>query len=505
MEKAALSEKLSVLVVDDEPETADLMRSVLDQEPNLEVSITTCGEDALRRLESEPVDILVSDIKMPGTDGFRLLESIKEASSPPLAIMVTALNDAGSARRCLKLGAYDYITKPFNGEELIHTVRKAADSLELQRENDYLWEMMGGQWSLDRIIGKSEVMQNIFKVVRRAAQTDATVLITGDTGTGKELVAKAIHKLSRRRKNNFVVIDCNAFSKELLASELFGHTKGAFTGAFQSKRGLLELASGGTAFFDEIGDIDLALQPKLLRVLQRGEMRRVGETRLVDVDLRVVAATNRPLSEWVREGKFRADLFYRLNVIPIHLPPLRERSEDIPLLIQHFATKAASELDTEPKVFSSDAVEAMMAYTWPGNIRELENVVARLVALCPKDVIGEEDLSPKLVRREATPRILVTKQNMAEQTYKKAKRVFMDTFQYHYIKAQLEKHGGNISRASSASGMERRTFQRLMKKFTLSRSDFSSMRPSRRNDEELPLPGASAFIEKPLSPIATSE
>jgi DNA-binding NtrC family response regulator len=504
MEKANLSEKLNVLVVDDEPEMAELMRSVLKQEPYLKVDVTNCGEDALMRLESEPVDIIVSDIKMPGTDGFMLLEALKESNSLPLAIMVTALNDAGSARRCLKLGAYDYMIKPLNGDELIHTIRKAAESLELQRENEYLWDMMDSHWSLDKIIGKSEVMQNIFKVIHRAAQTEATVLIKGETGTGKELVARAIHNLSRRRTKNFVVIDCNAFSKELLSSELFGHTKGAFTGAFQSKKGLLELASGGTAFFDEIGDIDLALQPKLLRVLQRGEFRRVGDTKLVDVNLRVVAATNQPLGEWVEESKFRADLYYRLNVIPIHLPPLRERIEDVPLLIQHFTTKASSELQIKPKVFSTGAVEAMMAYSWPGNIRELENEVARLMALCPKDEVAEEDLSSKLVKSGASPRLLVSKKGMAEQTYKKAKRLFVDTFQYNYIKAQLEKHNGNISKASSASGMERRTFQRLMKKFTFSRSDFSQMRLPRRNSERSPLSEGLALIDKPLSPIAAS-
>jgi DNA-binding NtrC family response regulator len=501
MDKVALADRFNVLVVDDEPGAAHLVKSILAHESSLDITTCTSGEEALQRLGSEPVDILISDIKMPNTDGFKLLEALTETSSNTLVIMVTALNDAGSARRCLKLGAYDYITKPLDGDELIYTIRKAANSLELKKENEYLWNMVDSSWSLDQIIGKSDIMQETFKTIRRAAQTDATVLITGETGTGKELVARAIHNISRRRNKNFVVIDCNAFSKELLASELFGHTRGAFTGAFQSKRGLLEMASGGTVFFDEIGDIDLALQPKLLRVLQRGEIRRVGDTKMVEISLRVVAATNRPLSDWVQGGKFRADLFYRLNVIPIHLPPLAERTEDIPLLIQHFLAKASGELDTDLKRISTEAVEVMMGYSWPGNIRELENEVARLVALCPEDEITVEDLSPKLATTEAEPRLLVSNQSMSEQSYKKAKRLFMDTFQYHYVKAQLKKHSGNISRASSASGMERRTFQRLMKKFMLNRGDFSSMRPAGRNDEIPCCPGGSASADEHLTPI----
>ena len=496
------SERLNVLVADDELGVTEVLKEILEEEPYLSVTTCNSGEEALRRLGSESFDILVSDIKMPDVDGFEVLESLKGTDDAPLAIMVTALNDAESARRCLKLGAYDYITKPLNGEEFVHTVRRAAESLELLRENEYLWNMVDSSWSLDQIIGKSTAMQLIFQTIRRAAQTEATVLVTGETGTGKELVARAIHKLSRRRTKNFVAIDCNSFSRELLASELFGHNKGAFTGAFQSKQGLLEMASRGTVFFDEIGDIDLELQPKLLRVLQRGEIRRVGDTKLVDVDLRVVAATNQPLGEWVREGKFRADLYYRLNVIPVHLPPLRDRREDIPLLIQHFLDRAVSELGTEPKQICSKAVEAMMDYSWPGNIRELENEVARLVALSPKDEITVEDLSSKIATSKAEPRLEVAAQDMSEQSYKKAKRLFMDTFQYHYIKSQLKKHNGNISKASSAAGMERRTFQRLMKKFTLSRSDFSSTGAPEGNGRGSSYAAVSAFEEQAAPPAS---
>ncbi|MFQ5893860.1 MAG: sigma-54-dependent transcriptional regulator, partial [Nitrospinota bacterium] len=377
----------TVLIVDDEPSTVSLIKTIVEREPYLHVATAADGEEALEKLTSGPIDILISDIRMPGLDGFELLEAIKEDRNHPLAIMVTALNDAGSAIRSLKLGAYDYITKPVSGEELVHTVRKAAESLRLQRENDYLWSRMEGPWGLKDIVGKSPEMQEVFKTIQQAARSEATVLITGETGTGKELVAQAIHDLSARRPKPFVVIDCTALSGELLASELFGYVKGAFTGAYQSKRGLLEVADGGTAFFDEIGDVDLGMQPKLLRVLQRGEIRRVGDTRVVNVDLRVVAATNQPLAELVQNGEFRPDLFYRLNVVPIHLPPLRERPEDIPLLIQHILAKAVSELKTPSKGFTAGAVEAMMAYPWPGNVRELENELARLVALCPKEKI----------------------------------------------------------------------------------------------------------------------
>lgn len=505
MEKGSLSEKFNVLIVDDEPLMVNLIKSIVEKEPYLNITTATGGREALQALDLEPIDILISDIRMPEVDGFKLLETINENGTHTIAIMVTALNDAGSAIRSLKLGAYDYITKPLSGDELVHVVQRAAESLRLQRENEYLWSRMEGSWMLNQIVGKSPEMQEVFKTIRRAAQSDATVLVMGETGTGKELVARAIHDLSRRRTKPLVVIDCNAISGTLLASELFGYVKGAFTGAYQSKRGLLETADSGTVFFDEIGDVDLSLQPKLLRVLQRGEIRRVGDTRLVDIDIRVVAATNQPLAEWVEEGKFRPDLFYRLDVIPIHLPPLRDRPEDIPLLIQHILAKAVSQLDTSQKVFTSAAVEAMMEYTWPGNVRELENEVARLVALCPNDEVTVDDLSSKLRTAAPAPRFLASTVSLAEKTYKEAKRLFTDTFQYQYVKTQLEEHGGNVSRAASASGMERRSFQRLMKKFTLSRMDFAKASlPGRSNDKSFESPFL-AQSEGSISSIASEE
>lgn len=483
MEKVSLSDRFNVLVVDDEPLMVDLIKTIVEREPYLNVTTARGGKEALKKLNSNSIDILISDIRMPDVDGFKLLETIKDSLGQPLVIMVTALNDASSAIRSLKLGAYDYITKPLIDEELLHVIRRGAESLQLQRENEYLWSRIEGPWTLNQIIGKSPEMQEVFKTIQRAARSDATVLIEGETGTGKELVAAAIHDLSARHTKPLVVVDCSALSGTLLTSELFGYVKGAFTGAYQSKKGLLEVADGGTVFFDEIGDMDISLQPKLLRALQLGEVRRVGDTRPVKVDLRVVAATNQPLAEMVEEGKFRSDLFYRLHVIPIHLPPLRERTEDIPLLIQNFLTKAASELNTPSKVFTATAVEAMMEHPWPGNVRELENEVARIVALCPKDEITVDDLSPKFIKSTPSPSILVSTLDSSGHTYKEAKRLFLDKFQYNYVKAQLEKHGGNVSKAASASGMERRTFQRIMKKATLSRTDFTDVGPPGRSDD----------------------
>ncbi len=380
-----------ILIIDDDTS----LRRVLEynlQEEGYEVFAAADGAGGLALFDAHGPDLVITDLKMPGMSGFQVLERVKERSPQVPVMVLTAFGAVETAVEAMKLGAYDYITKPFNRDELRLAVRKALEMRGLAEENRRLREELSERAEFRNIIGISRAMEQVFALVRKVADSDAAVLITGESGTGKELVARAIHSLSSRRSGPFVAINCAAIPKDLLESELFGHVKGAFTGAVRDKAGRFELAEGGTLFLDEVGELPVELQPKLLRALQEKEIEPVGGTTTRKLDVRVVAATNADLEEALSGGSFREDLYYRLAVIPIHLPPLRERGEDIPILVRHFAAK----LGAPQVVFASDALESLQRHSWPGNVRELENAVERLLIMRNSDRISLEDLTGRI-------------------------------------------------------------------------------------------------------------
>jgi DNA-binding NtrC family response regulator len=386
--------KSKVLVVEDEELMRTILRNLLENE-GYQVVTADSAENALEIFSSAEIDLTLTDIRMAGMDGLQLLDQIKTIDTEALVIIMTAYSSVDSAIAALRKGVYDYVTKPFVNEDLLQTVRNALRTKELFRENRALRRELDQKYSFSEIIGNSASMQAVFRLIEKVASTNANILIQGESGTGKELVARAIHRHSPRNDKPFIAINCGALPESLLESELFGHTKGSFTGAIADKKGLFRAAEGGTLFLDEIGEVPNALQVKLLRALQEHEVTPVGATLPVKFDARIVAATNRNLEEEVGKGNFREDLFYRLNVIEIFLPPLRERREDIPLLVKHFIAKIAKEQKTKEKSVGKDAMSALLNYQWQGNIRELQNAIERAFILSGNE-IDLESLPPKL-------------------------------------------------------------------------------------------------------------
>ncbi len=385
--------KYRILIVDDEESMRDFLSIMLHRE-GYQVDTAVDGAQAVTHLRDHSYDLVVSDIKMPRMTGLELLAYIKERTPETVVLMVTAFSTTDEAVEAMKQGAYDYITKPFKNEEIRLIVKNALERRELRQENLALKEELGKRFSFDGLIGKSKAMQDVFTMIKKVAASPVKVLVTGESGTGKELVARAIHYNSDRRDGPFVPINCGAIPENLLESELFGHEKGSFTGAIRQKQGLFESAAGGTIFLDEIGELPALMQVKLLRVLQENEFRRVGGTKDIKTDVRVLAATNRHLEEAVAEGSFREDLYYRFNVIRIDLPPLRQRREDIPVMIDFFWERFAGE--KEVKV-SEDAMRRLIDYQWPGNVRELENVIERATVLGKENEITLDCLPPNLL------------------------------------------------------------------------------------------------------------
>ena len=391
----------TILIVDDEKNYPLVLSAVL-QEEGFEALTATSGEEALEIIEHSDVDLVLTDMKMPKMDGIELLENIKQKDPELPVVMMTAHGTVEKAVEAMQKGAYNYILKPFDNEQLIIYVNKAMDIYRVVRENRQLRRAVASRYNFGNLIGKSKPMQDIFETIRKVAPATATVLIEGASGTGKELVAKSIHFNSLRRSQPFVAVNCSALAESLLESELFGHEKGAFTGAIAMKKGRFELADGGTLFLDEIGELSPSLQVKLLRVLQEKVFERVGGVRPISVNIRLIAATNKSLKEEIYEGRFREDLFYRLNVVHIVLPPLRERLEDIRPLLTHFIQKYADERHADlPITHVSQEVQRLFYdYSWPGNVRELENVIERAMVMCSGQVITVEDL-PKDFRQNA--------------------------------------------------------------------------------------------------------
>jgi len=380
-----------ILIVDDEENFRHMLSVILIKE-GYEVATASNGGEALQEALTSPFDQILCDIRMPRMDGLEFLREIQKTGVESTIIVMSAYGTLDIAIEAMKLGAYDYISKPFKPDEIILTLRKAEEREQLRRENQLLRKEVIKEYSFENIVSKNEKMQKIFDVIKKVAQYKSTVLITGESGTGKELVARALHYNSDRSQNPFIPVNCGAIPENLLESELFGHAKGAFTDAIRTKKGLFEEAGGGTILLDEIGELPAQLQVKLLRVLQEGEIRRIGESKSIKTDVRIVAATVKDLSKEVNEGRFREDLFYRLNVLPIHIPPLRERKEDIPLLIHHFIKKYNQSMNKHITGIGHKALESLMTYKWYGNVRELENTIERAIVLTDGDSIELENL-----------------------------------------------------------------------------------------------------------------
>ena len=442
-----------IFVVDDDTVSRELLSRILTSDGH-QVTALADGREALERLaEGEPPDLVVSDIRMGELDGLQLTDALRQRAPDTPVLLVTAFGNIDGAVDAIRRGAFDYLSKPYDVDGIKMVVARALEQRRLALENRALRRDLRDKYKLDNVVGRSEAMLQVYKTAARVAATDATVLIEGESGTGKELVARAIHAASPRAARPFVAVDCGAIAEGVLESELFGHARGAFTGAQAMRRGLFEEANQGTLFLDEIGDVGQNLQARLLRALQEGTIRRVGTNETIAVDVRVVAASNRDLAQAVKDGRFREDLFYRLNVVTIVIPPLRERREDIPLLAEHFAAKHGR---AEGAAISAPARDLLVAYDWPGNVRELENVVARALALNPSGVVTPEDLADHV--RSARP-AAATLAALAGATQE---RPTLAELEKRYAAQVLQETAGNKTRAAEILGIDRKTLYRLL-------------------------------------------
>jgi two-component system, NtrC family, nitrogen regulation response regulator NtrX len=443
-----------ILIVDDEPAIQSTLKGVLEDE-GYRVSAVGSGAEALLRIAEDAPDLVFLDIWMSGLDGLETLERIKRLRADAAVVMISGHATIETAVKATKLGAYDFIEKPLSLEKTLLTAARAIEHARLARENAQLRERLDLEWD---IVGQSPVVQALRQQIAIAAPTTGRVLIHGENGSGKQLVARAIHQLSTRVEQPFVEVNCAAIPEELIESELFGHEKGAFTGAVARRKGKFEAAAGGTLFLDEIGDMSLKTQAKVLRALEEQAFERVGGKDTIKVDVRVIAASNHDLPELIAGGRFREDLFYRLNVIPIEVPPLRERKEDIPLLINHFVVRFAAENGKRPKTVSVEALAYFLSYDWPGNIRELRNMVERLVIMTPGDIIGPDDLPAPL-----RPKDLAAGGDAKERTLKEAR----EAFERAYILGELRANDWNMTRTAERLGIERSHLYRKLKTYAI--------------------------------------
>jgi DNA-binding NtrC family response regulator len=460
-------QRARVLVVDDKENMLKLFAKILGE--GYELTTAADGARALALVAAELFDVVVTDIRMPGADGFAVLRAVKARSPDTEVVMMTAYAAVEDAVLAIKEGAYDYLQKPFDPDAALFAVERAAERKRLREQAADLRRELEGVYGFDKLVGKSAAMRQVYDLLERAAGLDITVLVTGETGTGKELAARAVHYHSGRRQGPFVPVNCGALPAELVESELFGHAKGAFTGAATAKAGLFAEADGGTLFLDEVGELPLAVQVKLNRALQEREIRRVGDNVAVKVDVRVIAATHRDLKAEVAAGRFREDLFYRLHVYPVRLPPLRERLEDVPLLAAHFLGKHGRTLGRPLEGFELDALRALTAYAWPGNVRELENAVERAVVVAPPPLVRAADLPAELV---AAPTASLPAEVLVRLPYREAVELARDRVSREYLTALLREFGGNVTRAAERAGVERESLHRLLKRYGLRADDF---------------------------------
>ena len=438
---AEAEKRATVLVVDDEHGVRQSFYMVLKDE--FTVLLAGSGNEAIDIFSKNAVDLILLDILLPDIDGIDLLERLKEMDPNTEIIMVTAVKEIQTAVKAIKLGAYEYIIKPFVVDEVITVIHRALEKHSLIKEVTYLRTALKRYQPFEKMVGKDMKMEKIFELISTISHSDGTVLIQGESGTGKELVARAIHRLSSRKNHPFVVMNCAAIPATLMESEIFGHNKGAFTGAVNTVMGKLEIAHKGTVFLDDIDSLDISMQGKLLRVIQEKEFERLGSTKTIKIDVRFIAASNKDLEELISKGEFREDLFYRLNVFPIMLPPLRKRRDDIPLLLDHYLEFHSKGGSIPPKRFSQVAINILMKYDWPGNVRELENLVERLSTLCKEPVIQLKDI----------PMFTMTKTEIKDMSLKKA----VKTFQKQYVGAVLESVNWNRTRAAEILGVHRNT------------------------------------------------
>jgi len=456
-----------ILVVDDEMIVCESCKRILEEE-GYEVETALSGKEAFDKMKTAPFDIVITDLKMPGIDGMEVLKTFRKEYPDSITIMITGFSTVETAVEAMKLGAFDYIPKPFTPDEVSIVVKKAIEKKSLMAENIYLRQELQEKYGFHNIVGKSKKMQEIYRVIAKVAMTDSTVLIYGQSGTGKELIARAIHFNSPRREKQFVPVDCAVLSENLLESELFGHVRGSFTGAVTTKPGLFEVADGGTVFLDEVGNISLSIQAKLLRVLQEREFTPVGGTKVKKVDIRLIAATNKDLEKMIKEETFREDLYYRLNIVPISLPPLKERQEDIPILAAHFLKKCAEEMGKTIKGFTPEAMEKLMRHPWPGNVRELENVIERTVVMIDDEMVRMEHLIlPSQPEKESLENHIPLTSEELKEIKKQVREKAVEEIERAFVLNALERHQWNVTRASEEVGMLRPNFQALMRKYNL--------------------------------------
>jgi DNA-binding NtrC family response regulator len=453
-----------VLIVDDEPDMLDNCARILGR-AGYECVTTADSRKALGLVESERPDLLLTDLRMPEVDGLALLRQARQVDPHLPVVIFTAFATIESAVAAVKDGAFDYLPKPFSADQLTLAVERAVSQRRLALENLRLREQLKGTYGLENLIGRSPAMAEVFELVRKAARSDANILIVGESGTGKELVARAIHANSPRETQAFVPVDCASLPEQLLESELFGHEKGAFTGAVKTKPGLIEVAQRGTLFLDEVAELPVGLQVKLLRALQERQIRRVGGTRQIDVDVRLVSATNRDLRELVVKGQFREELYYRVNVIAIVLPPLRERKGDVGLLVHAFLKRYAPGREGPLKGFEPEALQILEAYAWPGNVRELQNVIERACVLAEGQTLTVRDLPPHLRVPAGTAGAPPPPLSGTNLPLREAKAEWMTQLEAAYLADLLQRHRGNVSQAAKAAGIDRKTFHRLIKKY----------------------------------------
>ncbi len=455
-----------ILIIDDEEIVRVSCQRILAPE-GYDIDIASSGDEAFTKLAGAPFDLVLSDLKLPDTDGIAILKRVREAWPAVDVIIMTGYGTVKTAVQAMQIGAFDYIEKPFIPEELTALVSKALIHRQLSADSHIKRDDSLPHYELGNIIGVSEEMQKVFHLIARVAPTGSTVLITGESGTGKELVAKAIHYNSPRKQRPFVVVDCTAIPATLIESELFGHAKGAFTGAHEKKQGLLELASSGTLFFDEIGNLDPAVQAKLLRVLQEKEFRPVGDKKTVQADIRFISATNKDLHRMTKDGSFREDFFFRLNIFPIHVPPLRERKEDIPHLVRHFLQTYSRELGKKVTHVTAEAMRLLISFDWPGNVRQLENVIQRAIILCQDRSLKPEHFETLETGAEEVPQTI--------DDLKKRKRRLrlksVEEIERAFLLDALRRNAGNISKAASDVGMQRTNFHTLMKKHGITKPE----------------------------------
>ncbi len=461
----------TVLIVDDKVDMLKFLERIITRELNTGVLCAQSAMEALKIIKANRADVVLTDIRMPEMDGITLLKHIKEWDDSITVIMMTAYGTIDTAVESLKLGAYDFITKPFDENRLLHILKKSLEHHSLIEKNLDLQRKIQEKELQEYLIGGSPQLRKVMETIKLVAKTDVTVLITGETGTGKDLAAKTIHSLSQRSNKPFIAINCPTLPESILESELFGYKKGAFTNATQDKKGLFEVAQHGTIFLDEIGDIPPAIQTKLLRVLQEKEIKPLGDTSTLKVDVRVIASTNQNLEDKIRAGQFRDDLYYRLNVVSIRMPALRDIKEDIPLIANHFLSLYCKELGRPEKEFSTETVKILISKDWNGNVRELQNTIKRAVIFSSRRTIEPQDLDMAIPSMPCPEEVM---EDIARLSYSAARKKVLERFSVQYLTYLLKETQGNVTLSAKKAGIERQSFQYLMKKYGLTSTDFRS-------------------------------